>query len=119
MPYRVYGVYGNFEVRFSFLIRQWVDHFNAHKTAHPLATDMDIVGGLYIVKALVLRQFRAETICRHGLLRIVLAPALIRLIQCLGAGFTVGLEADIALRLQKLDHIVAAEIGRASCRERV
>ena len=80
MPYRVYGVYGNFEVRFSFLIRQWVDHFNAHKTAHPLATDMDIVGGLYIVKALVLRQFRAETICRHGLLRIVLAPALIRLI---------------------------------------
>ena len=66
MPYRVYGVYGNFEVRFSFLIRQWVDHFNAHKTAHPLATDMDIVGGLYIVKALVLRQFRAETICRHG-----------------------------------------------------
>ena len=112
MPYRVYGVYGNFEVRFSFLIRQWVDHFNAHKTAHPLATDMDIVGGLYIVKALVLRQFRAETICRHGLLRIVLAPALIRLIQCLGAGFTVGLEADIALRLQKLDHIVAAALDR-------
>ena len=50
--------------------------------------------------------------CRHGLLRIVLAPALIRLIQCLGAGFTVGLEADIALRLQKLDHIVAATFDR-------
>ena len=32
--------------RFSFLIRQWVDHFNAHKTAHPLATDMDIVGAV-------------------------------------------------------------------------
>ena len=54
MPYRVYGVYGNFEVRFSFLIRQWVDHFNAHKTAHPLATDMDIVGGLHVVKTFVL-----------------------------------------------------------------
>ncbi len=62
LPYRVYGVYGNFEVRFSFLIRQRVDHLNAHKTAHPLAADMDIVGGLYIVKALVLRQLRAETV---------------------------------------------------------
>ena len=48
MPYRVYGVYGNFEVRFSFLIRQWVDHFNSHKTAHPLATDIDIVGEMCI-----------------------------------------------------------------------
>jgi len=105
-------VYGCFEVHSSFSIRQRINHLDAHKTAHPLATDMDIVGSLYIVKALVLRQFRAETICRHGLLRIVLAPALIRLIQCLGAGFTVGLEADIALRLQKLDHIVAAALDR-------
>ena len=62
MPYRVYGVYGNFEVRFSFLIRQWVDHFNAHKTAHPLATDMDIVGGLYIVKPLILCKLGADTV---------------------------------------------------------
>ena len=48
----------------------------------------------------------------HGLLRIVLAPTLIRLKQRLGAGFTVGLEADIALGLQELDHIVAAALDR-------
>ena len=48
-PYRVYGVYGNFEVRFSFSIRQRIDHLNAHKATHPLAADMDIVGSLHIV----------------------------------------------------------------------
>ena len=112
MPYRVYGVYGNFEVRFSFLIRQWVDHFNAHKATHPLAADMDIVGGLHVVKAFVLRQFGAEPVCRHGLLCVVITPTGIGFIDCLGTGFTVGLEADIALRLQKLDHIVAAALDR-------
>ncbi len=70
MPYRVYGVYGNFEVRFSFLIRQWVDHLNAHKPTHPLTADMDIVGGLYIVKPLILRKLGADTVGRHGLLRL-------------------------------------------------
>ena len=105
-------MYGSFEVRAPLLIRQRVDHLNTHKATHPLAADVDIVGALYVVKPLILRKLRAEPISRHGLLRIVLAPALIRLIQCLGAGFTVGLEADIALRLQKLDHIVAAALDR-------
>ena len=90
-------MYGNFEVWFSFLIRQRIDHLDAHKTTHPFAADVDIVGGLHVVKAVVLRKFGAEPVCRHGLLRIVLAPALIRLIQCLGAGFAVCLEADILL----------------------
>ena len=105
-------MYGNFEVWFSFLIRQRIDHLDAHKTTHPFAADVDIVGGFHVVKAVVLRKFGAEPVCRHGLLRIVLAPALIRLIQCLGAGFAVCLEADISLRLQKLDHIVAAALDR-------
>ena len=105
-------MYGNFEVRFSFLIQQRIDHLDAHKTTHPLAADMDIVGGLHVVKLLVLRKLRAESVGRHGLLRIVLAPTLIRLKQRLGAGFTVGLEADIALGLQELDHIVAAALDR-------
>ena len=52
-PYRVYGVYGNFEVRFSFSIRQRIDYLNAHKAPHPLAADVDIVGGLHIVKPLI------------------------------------------------------------------
>ena len=48
-PYRVYGVYGNFEVQFSFSVWQRIDYLNANKSPHPLAADVDIVGGLHIV----------------------------------------------------------------------
>ena len=105
-------MYGNFEVRFSFSIRQRIDYLNAHKATHPLAADMDIVGGLHIVKAFVLRQFGAEPVCRHGLLCVVITPTGIGFIDCLGTGFTVGLEPDIPFRLQELDHIVAAALHR-------
>ena len=105
-------MYGNFEVRSSFSIRQRIDHLNAHKPAHPLAADMDIVGGLYIVKPLVLCKLRADPVGRHGLLRIVIAPSRVGFIDRLGAGFAVCPKADIALRLQKLDHIVAAALDR-------
>jgi hypothetical protein len=112
MPYRVYGVYGCFEVHSSFSIRQRINHLDAHKATHPLAADMDIVGGLHIVKAFVLRQFGAEPVCRHGLLCVVITPTGIGFIDCLGTGFTVGLEPDIPFRLQELDHIVAAALHR-------
>ena len=64
-------MYGNFEVRSSFLIWQRIDHLNAHKAPHPLTADMDIVGGLYIVKPLILCKLRADPVGRHGLLRII------------------------------------------------
>ena len=60
--YRVYGVYGNFEVHSSFLIQRRIDHLNAHKPPHPLTADMDIVGGLYIVKPLILCKLGADTV---------------------------------------------------------
>ena len=34
-------MYSNFEVHSSFLIQQRIDHLNAHKTAYPLAADVD------------------------------------------------------------------------------
>ena len=108
----MYGVYGNFEVRFSFSIRQRIDHLNAHKSPHPLTADMDIVGGLYIVKPLILCKLRADPVGRHGLLCVIVAPSCIGFIDRLGAGFAVCPKADIALRLQKLDHIVAAALDR-------
>ena len=101
-------MYGNFEVRFSFSIRQRIDHFNAHKATHPLAANMNIVGGLHIVKLLILCKLRADTDGRHRLLRVIIAPSRIGFIDRLGAGFTVCPKADITLRLQELDHIVAA-----------
>ena len=61
-PYRVYGVYGNFEVHSSFLIQRRIDNLNAHKPPHPLTADMDIVGGLYIVKPLILCKLGADTV---------------------------------------------------------
>ena len=105
-------MYGSFEVRFSFLIRRRIDHLNAHKTTHPLAADVDIVGGLYIVKPLILCKLGADPVGRHGLLRVVVAPAGIGFIDRLGAGFAVGFEANVALRLQELNHIVAAAFDR-------
>jgi len=105
-------MYGSFEVRAPLLIRQRIYHLDTHKSPNPLAADVDIVGSLYVVKPFILRQLGAEPVCRHRLLRIVLAPALIRLIQRLGAGLAVCLEADIALGLQELDHIVATALHR-------
>ena len=108
----MYGVYGCFEVRFSFSIRRRIDHLNAHKATHPLAADVDIVGGFHVVKSLVLRKLGADAVGRHGLLCVIVAPTGIGSIDCLGAGFPVGLEANVAIRLQKLDHIVAAALDR-------
>ena len=99
-------MYGNFEVRSSFLIRRRIDHLNAHKATHPLAADVDIVGGLHVIKPLILCKLRADPVGRHGLLCVIIAPSCIGFIDRLGAGFAVCPKADIALRLQKLDHIV-------------
>ena len=49
-------MYGTFEVRFSFSIRQRIDYLNAYKTTHPLAADVDVIGGFHIVKLLILRK---------------------------------------------------------------
>ena len=57
-----------------FLARQRIDHLNAHKSPHPLAADVDIVGGLYIVKPLILCKLGAGAVGRHGLLCVIVAP---------------------------------------------
>ena len=73
---------------------------------------MDIVGGLYIVKPLILCKLGADPVGRHGLLCVIVAPSCIGFIDRLGTGFAVCPKADIALRLQKLNHIVAAALDR-------
>mgnify|MGYP004620555147 CR=1 FL=1 len=70
-------MYGNFEVRFSFSIRQRIDYLNAHKATHPLAADMDIVGGLHIVKLLILCKLRADTVGRHRFTSAILFDLLL------------------------------------------
>ena len=105
-------MYGNFKVRFSFSIRQRINHLDTHKATHPLAADVDIVGALYVVKPLILRKLGADAVGRHGLLCVIVAPSCIGFIDRLGAGFAVCPKADIALGLQKLDHIVAAALDR-------
>ena len=78
-------MYGNFEVHSSFSIRQRIDYLNAHKATHPLTADMDIVGGFHIVKQLVLCKLRADTVGRHRLLRVIIAPSCVGFIDRLGA----------------------------------
>ena len=56
-------MYGIFEVWFSFLIRQRIDHLDAHKTTHPFAADVDIVGGLQVVKGVVMRRCGEVHVC--------------------------------------------------------
>ena len=77
-PYRVYG---NFEVHSSLLIRRRIDHLNAHNPPHPLTADMDIVGGLYIVKPLILCKLGADAVGRHGLLCVIVVPSCIGFID--------------------------------------
>ena len=105
-------MYSDFEVCSPFLIGKQTQHLHADKAPHPLPGGIYIVGGLHIVKALVLRQLGAEPVCRHGLLYVIVASSRIGFIDCLGAGLAVGLETNIALRLQKLDHIVATALDR-------
>ena len=57
-----------------FLARQRIDHLNAHKSPHPLTANMNIVGGLYIVKPLILCKLGADPVGRHGLLCVIVAP---------------------------------------------
>ena len=52
----MYGVYSKFEVRSPFLLGKQLQHLHAHKATHPLAANMDIVGGLHVVKAFVHRM---------------------------------------------------------------
>ena len=105
-------MYGNFEVHSSFSIRQRIDYLNAHKATHPLAADMDVIGGLHVIKPLVLCKLGADAVGRHGLLRVIVAPSCVGFIDRFRAGFAVGLETDVALRLQELNHIVAAALDR-------
>ena len=49
-----------------FLARQRIDHLNAHKSPHPLTAGMDIVGGLHVVKPLILCKLRADAVGGHG-----------------------------------------------------
>ena len=80
-------MYGILKSGSHFLARQRIDHLNAHKAPHPLTADMDIVGGLYIVKPLILCKLRADAVGRHGLLCVIVAPSRIGFIDHLGAGF--------------------------------
>ena len=55
---------------------------------------------------------RFANISPHRLLCVIVAPSCVGFIDRLRAGFAVSLETDVALRLQKLDHIVAATFDR-------
>ena len=112
MPYVLYGTYSTFSLRLPFQKRCLCQHLDTDKSTHSLSSGVDVVGGFHIVKTLVLCKLGTEPVCRHGFSHIVLAPQLVGFVQSLGACFAVSLEADISLRLQKLNDIVAAALDR-------
>lgn len=105
VPYVPYSMYGGFSLTISAVVPLPALQFQR-------IPGYVFVGGLHIVKPLILGKLGAEPVCRHELTHIVLAPQLVGFIECLGAGFTVRLEADVALRAQKLNDIVAAALDR-------
>lgn len=104
MPYVLYGTYSTFSLRLPFQKSCLCQHLDTDKSTHSLSSGVDVVGGFHIVKTLVLCKLGTEPVCRHGFSHIVLAPQLV--------GFVQSLEADISLRLQKLNDIVAAALDR-------
>ena len=111
MLYVLYGTYSTFSIRSPFQKRHLCQDLNANKATDTLAVYMDVVGGFHIVKAFILCKLGAKAISRHRFSHIVLTPQLVGFIDCLGAGLCICLEADISLRLQKLNDIVAAALN--------
>ena len=83
-------------------------HLDSNKAPDPFASYINIIGGFDTVELFILRQLRAECVGAHRFLNIILAPKLVGLIDLFGAGLHICLEANIALRMQKFDYIVAA-----------
>ena len=90
-------------------LRAGVDkRLDAYKTPHPATTgQIDVVGGFKVVAAVILAQFGAETDGRYAVTGVVLTPLFINVVELLGTDGVVRLETEVA------------QIGRASCRERV
>ena len=98
--------------------------FDAYKTPHPATTgQVDVVGGLKVIAAVILAQLCAETDGRYAVTGVVLAPLLVNVVELLGTDGVVRLEAEVALGLHKVDDIVAAafdgvHVGRGSFADR-
>ena len=85
------------------------ERLDADKPAHPAAAwQINVVGSFQIVAEALLVQLGAEPVWRYRSAGIVVAPDLVDFIEASGADLGIGLKAEVALRFQKIQDIVAA-----------
>ena len=85
------------------------ERLDADKPAHPAAAwQVDVVGGFQVITEALLVQLGAEPVGRHRTAGVVVAPDLVDFIEALGADLSVGFEAEVTLRFQKIQDIVVA-----------
>ena len=72
--------------------------FDTYKSSGiPPAADIDLIGVLDVVPALVLFKERAEALLGKAAQSVIVTPQLVNGIQVFGADFIICLEADISL----------------------
>ena len=85
--------------------------FDAHESAHPAATgQINIVGGFEVQTDSVLADLRTKPCRRYRVTGIVLTPQFVDLIEVSGTDGEICFIAEIALRIQKVEDIVAAPL---------
>ena len=82
----------------SFLQKRSLQKLDADKSSGiPPAADIDLIGVLDVIPALVLFEERAETLLRKAGQSVIVTPQLVNGVQVFGTDFIICLEADIPL----------------------
>ena len=83
-------------------------NINAHISPAPFsAADVQIADRLQMIALCVLAELVGEALWGQWVFCVVLTPPLIGCIQIFGAGFIIGLERHITLRIEKVQNVVS------------
>jgi len=94
-----------FEV--SLQLRRREQDINAHVSPTPFSTaDVQVIDRLQMVAFSILAKLVCEALWGQWVFCVVLTPPLIRCIQIFGAGFIIGLECHITLRIEKVQNVI-------------
>ena len=82
-------------------------NINAHISPAPFsAADVQITDRLQMVAFCVLAELVCEALWGQWVFCVVLTPPLIGCVQIFGAGFIIGLECHITLRIEKVQNVI-------------
>ena len=82
-------------------------NINAHIPPAPFsAADVQVIDRLQMVAFSILAKLVCEALWGQRVFCVVLTPPLISCIQIFGAGFIIGLECHITLRIEKVQNVI-------------